>query len=197
MENQAMNDSNRRRSHRIDDRVSLLLRVVQPQEATEILESFETRRNDFSLTNHFMHQEEQLLPQMRMIEKRMPEVAKYLKFLEEQIQTISRYLISHNQKLSSKPDTKVNLSADGLRLYHNAGLVPGTVVELAMMVFPSRSAMLAYAEVVRSEIDKRAIDKERPWNIALTFTHLHEEDKEMLYKHIHQRQLSALRDERN
>ena len=184
-------EENRRKYLRIDDRVSLYVQPLTETETEEAISHFETRRMDFSLMSHLVYGREQHMPQMRIIEKRYPEVAGYLKFLGKQIETLSSRIIDQDHRLNSEKTCKVNISAEGLRFDTDQAYPPGAMFELALMLFPSRTSMLAFGEVVRSE---EATEKGKSvWKTAIRFTHLHEEDREILIKHIHQKQLSQIR----
>lgn len=186
-------ESNRRKYLRINDRVSLHFQPLSETEASEAVANFETRRLEFSLKNHLVHGREQHMPQMRVIEKRHPEIACYLKFLEKQIESLSSELIDQDHCLSIDDRYEVNLSAEGIRFYMPEQFEPGALAEIAMMVYPSQASMFALGEIVRSEKVKDNEGKETLWKTAIYFTHLHEEDREMLIKHIHQLQLTEIR----
>ncbi len=186
-------ETNRRKYLRIDDRVSLYFRPLSKEQAANAVADFETKRLEFSIRNHLVHGREQHLPQMRIIEKRHPEIAGYLKFLEKQIESLSAQLIDKNHCLSADEKYEVNLSAEGIRFYMPERFEPGDLAEIAIMVYPSRASMFALGRVVRSEKVEDDSGAETLWRTAIHFTCLHEEDREMLIKHIHHLQLTELR----
>jgi len=184
-------DENRRKYLRIDDRISLYVKPLTETEAEEAILHFEIRRMDFSLMSHLVYGREQHMPQMRVIEKRHPEVAGYLKFLEKQIETLSSRIIDQDHRLNPEKTCKVNISAEGLRFDTDRPYPPDAMFEIALMLFPSRTSMLAFGKVVRSE--KETEDAVARWKTAIQFTHLHEEDREIMIKHIHQKQITQIR----
>ena len=184
-------DENRRKYLRIDDSVSLYVQPLTETEIEEAISHFETRRMDFSLMSHLVYGREQHMPQMRVIEKRYPEVAGYLKFLEMQIETLSSRIIDQDHRLSPEKTCKVNISAEGIRFDMDKSYPSGAMFEIALMLFPSRTSMLAFGMVVRSH--EATEDGKAVWKTAIQFTHLHEEDREILIKHIHQKQLNQIR----
>lgn len=186
-------DINRRKYLRINDRVSLHFRPLSDDEMREAVSDFESRRMEFSLKNHLVHGREQHMPHMRVIEKRHPEIANYLKFLEKQIESLSSRLIEQDHCLSVDDRYEVNLSAEGIRFYMPEQFKAGAIAEIAMMVYPSQASMYALGEIIRSEKMEDDSNSETLWRTAIHFTCLHEEDREMLIKHIHQLQLSKIR----
>lgn len=186
-------ESNRRKYLRINDRVSLHFQPLSENDAIEAASNFETRRMEFSLKNHLVHGREQHMPQMRVIEKRHPDIANYLKFLEKQIESLSSRLIDQDHCLSVDDRYEVNLSAEGIRFYMPEQFEAGAIAEIAMMVYPSQASMYALGEIIRSEKVEDDENSETLWRTAIHFSSLHEEDREMLIKHIHQLQLKEIR----
>lgn len=187
------NEPNRRKYLRIDDRVSLHFQPLSESEAINTAANFEIRRMEFSLKNHLVHGREQHMPHMRIIEKRHPEIASYLKFLEKQIESLSSQLIDKDHCLSVDDRYEVNLSAEGIRFYMPEQFKSGDIAEIAIMVYPSQASMYALGKIIRSEKVEDESNSETLWRTAIHFTRLHEEDREMLIKHIHQLQLAEIR----
>lgn len=183
---------NRRRYLRIDDEVSLYVHPLTAKEVDSAIVHFENRRLDFSLMSHMIYGREQHMPQMRIIEKKFPMIAGYLKFLESQIETLSSRIVNLNHCLDPEDKQDVNISATGLSFDMKEGHTIGSMFEVAIMLFPARTTMLMFGKVIRS--DKiTSEDGHEIWKTALEFTHLHEEDREVLIKHIHQLQVAELR----
>jgi c-di-GMP-binding flagellar brake protein YcgR len=179
---------NRRQYLRIDDKVSLYVHPLTAAEEESAIEHFELRRMDFSLMSHLMYGRDQHLPQMRIIEKKYPVIASYLKLLESQIETLSSRIVDSEHRLDPTQTTKVNISATGILINTDEAYPVDAMFELAIMLLPARTSFLVFGKVVRSD----AIEDEagrNQWQTAIEFTHLHEEDREVLIKHIHHLQL--------
>ena len=67
------------------------------------------------------------------------------------------------------------------------------MIELKLLVFPAFICVTALAEVIRSE--PAGPDGGEPV-VAADFTHIREDDREMLVRHITQRQAALLREAR-
>ena len=186
-----MSSENRRKYLRIDDEVSLYVHPLTDTESEKMIAHFETRRLDFSLMTHLIYGRDQHMPQMRIIQKRHPDIAAYLKFLESQIETLSSRLVDKDHRLDPDVKVAVNISADGIQFDTNMEYPADSAFEIAVMVFPTRVSLLAFGSVVRSE--KNVSEDGEVWKTAIRFTHIHEEDREVLIKHIHQKQLEDLR----
>ncbi len=181
--------NNRRNYLRINDMVSMKTDIIQASGITDIKSYFAEQREKFSLKNHLSYRRAQHLPQMRVIEQRYPEMAQYLKFLEEQIETLSTNMIDRQHALSYSANIEVSLSAQGMGFMSSECYEPGCLLGIVLKLFPSKLTLLVFAEVVRSEADGG--DDSRWWT-GVHFTHIHDEDREMLIKHNYRKQMKEI-----
>lgn len=182
---------NRRNYLRINDTVSMKINSLEEKEIADIDGYFAEQRIKFSLRNHLSYDRAQHLPQMRVIEQRYPEMAQYLKFLENQIETISTSMIDREHALAYSADTEVSLSAQGMGFMSKECYAAGSILGIVLKLFPSKMTLLVFAEVIRS-VDYN--DQDSGWWTGVHFTHIHEEDREMLIKHNYRKQMKQILD---
>lgn len=114
----------------------------------------------------------------------------YLKHLEEKIDLVAKYAVSHDQELSRKET--VNLSEGGISFYSGTALDTGSYVHLIIMLFPGFSSIATIGQV-------RACDKieDRPtlYRVGVEFTVLLEQDRKLLVRHIRRRESQSIREQ--
>ncbi|MGV6859165.1 MAG: PilZ domain-containing protein [bacterium] len=187
--------TNRREYFRIDDRVAVRFTPLTEDFDINDDEFFDSKRHELGLANHFSFNREQHRPQLRKIASKHPEIASYLEFLEEEIQVLAKRLVSQDKTLPTVPNADVNICAEGFRIETKEPFPQGQRLEVSMLLFPSHTSIYAYAKVLRSdeitEGDEFLIGK---YETVISFDHIHDEDKEALVKHIHQKQLLQLQE---
>ena len=178
----------RRRYYRIEDRVALSFEPIVQNIKTRLLDFWENE-HAFSIRNNYNFQIEQHLADFNMIAKRMPELARYLRVMEAQIDRITDSFIDDefDRSLVTKES---NLSAQGIAFHDDLSVEPDSLVELHLKLLPSGFRIVIIARVVK--IDPDSGHDEGANKISLDFAHLHEADREILIKHIHGRQMESL-----
>ncbi len=181
----------RRRSFRVDDQIGLRVRPLSPQQLAQALERFESKRRGFGLANEFARRRERLLPTLKPIEMSHPQIATYLEHLESKIDALAAQL-GGDADLPTHPSHAVNLSAHGLCFYHDHALSPGTALELYLRLFPSGIGLLALATVIWcGPCAQRPTGNSHA--VAVDFSHIHDDDRNLLVKHTLDKELTALR----
>ena len=181
--------ADRREAFRVRATLSIRVKAVADEELGVTVASFDEKRARVSLLNHMRYGAEKYLPEMRVIERKHPEVAAYLKFLEKQIEYISVYAMcpTDNAELEVPSLQTVDLSATGVRLHTRLSGQPGDHYELIMQPEPGIQIM-ALAGIVRFE----EAEEGRPECTALEFTTIVEEDREALIKYLYRFQVKEL-----
>jgi hypothetical protein len=96
-------------------------------------------------------------------------------------------------ELPGHPTHCINVSASGLNFRCEQAFAVGTLLELRLLLFPSFTRMLVYASVVRSlELPGEL----PPYDIGVEFAHIEENDRELLIKHVLQKESALLRQAR-
>ncbi len=180
----------RRRYYRIEDEVSLALQPIDKTELDERLEDFWSNQHAFSIRNNFNFQIEQHIADRHNIETRMPELARYLAVLENQIADITdKFIVDEDEQAMTQKS--VNLSAQGIAYSDDQPLSTDELIELKIKLLPSGLRLVIIARVVLVETGESGQDPGQH-RISLDFEHLHEADREILIKHVHSKQLESL-----
>jgi predicted nuclease with TOPRIM domain len=178
----------RRRFYRIEDIVSLKAEVVNKEEESEKLEKFWNDHHQFSIRNEFNFKLEQHQADLRSIKTKMPELGRYLALLQEQLDILTEKVLQDEDKFTEL-EQQVNLSAQGLSFISNESANIGDIVELHLKLHPGKQKIVVFARVIHCEAQE---DPQGSYKIALDFEHIHEADREILVKHVHGKQLTAL-----
>ncbi len=194
-ESPSMNDSERRQYFRIDDTVRVSLRRVTREEVESSFERMnETNENSFTVMASMAAITSQMTIHLRRIENEMPDVAAYLKGLDRKLEVLGRSLIAQNSTFVSEHGQGVNLSAGGMCLDVGEGYDVHTKVEIRMLLFPSFTGVLTYGEVVDCrELAESQRITDGTHRIRIEFTHIREQDRDTLIRHILRRQGDELR----
>lgn len=179
----------RRRYYRIEDEVMVSLTPIAASEIDAHLEDFWSNEDANSVRNDYNYQISQHIADRRVIEKKMPELGRYLSVLEKQIDWLTQRLSADNTEDLLTRKTS-NLSAQGISYHADKAPQQGDMVEFKLKLLPSGLRLVIIARVVLVETDSSQNRGE--YKISLDFEHLHEADREILIKHIHGKQMEAL-----
>ncbi|MGV6816644.1 MAG: PilZ domain-containing protein [Thiotrichales bacterium] len=180
-------NENKRSFFRITDNIALVVNKLAHSEADNIESYFRKNRAEYGLANEFIMQRELNSPLLKKIAAQNSNVAEYISFLEENILALARAANRHLNDAPSEPDHAVNLSGNGLQYLSTTERPEGELLELTITLFPSQATIYTIGTVKRAE--KTATGK---WSTAIHFTHLQEDDQEILVKHVHSRQLNTI-----
>ena len=170
----------RRRYYRIEEVVMLSLSPIDSGEIDRRLDDFWSNEHEFSIRNNYNFQIAQHIADRQLIENRMPELGRYLRVLEQQIDRLTEY--------ATMRKASTNLSAQGIAYYDDAPPPRGELVEFKLKLLPSGLRLVIIARVVK--VDEAP--EHGGYRISLDFEHMHEADREILIKHIHGKQMEAL-----
>lgn len=179
----------RRRYYRIDEEVMISLTPIEAGELEAQLEDFWSNEQVFSIRNDYNYQISQHIADRHVVEKKMPELGRYLSVLEQQITRLTDKLIVNDDEHSMQ-QKKANLSAQGVSYHATEAPQQDDMVELKLKLLPSGLRLVIIARVVLIETDSGQDQGE--YKISLDFEHLHEADREILIKHIHGKQMEVL-----
>ncbi len=186
----------RRRYYRIEDRVALRYRVLDERELAEALAAQRTGYPDkLSLASGFAAASTQMRHTLERFRREMPDVASYLEALNEKLDMLMQMLATSDDDLGDAPTHEVNLSASGISFTATDPVAVDTAIELKMLLFPTYTCVLAFGTVVHCG----PADDGRPsgrYTIGVDFTHLREDDRDLIARHVTMRQSSMLREAR-
>ena len=172
-----MQESDRRRYFRIQDRVGLVVRPIPAADEEAAIAGFGGEQEPGCLLNELRALRASHLPERRSLEYKLPTVAAYVRVLEQQIDLLALALGSADG-YAATPDRDVNISAQGLSFDGAETLTIGSLMEVKLTLFPDRSHIRALARVVRNA-------EERGGSIALDLTYLRDVDREAIVHHVH------------
>lgn len=187
-----MSEDNKRSYFRIRDRVALKLSVIPAGSSRSLANMFEDNRRQSGLAAQFMRETELHRPNLKSIERSYPDIASYIADLESKIQRLAQHSESETLELPNKPSHTIDLSASGLALETENPIPVDSMVEIQMRLYPCAAVVCMFGIVVRIETVKGLNNKDIP-QMGIRFTHIHDDDEELLIRHIHQVQLDALK----
>lgn len=185
----------RREFFRIDDTVTLSYQAVPPAALVKKLERLDKGlESEFSLMSNLSVITQEMAGVLRKIELNTPDVGRYLKSLDHKIDLLGRAFLAWTSDLADQPASSVNLSASGMAFDTEEPSAPGTILELKLLL-PSFTGLVIYAEVVACEKIEGA-DGEQVYQTRVNFSHLRDSDRDVLIRHVLQRQSEYLRKKR-
>lgn len=192
----------RRRYFRIEDWVYMETRLVNPGELEQKLEYYQSNRPFYSSTNERNQGQLDYLADLQAIKGKMPELARYLTGLQDQINYLTKNLLpsdSDEQQSSFAQTQKVNLSAQGISFTTDELFKPADSVELRLKLIPSRTELPILARVVLVEDNEHneADGELGLYRVSLDYLHIQDSDREMIAKHVHNKQFETLGSKRN
>lgn len=183
----------RRGYFRIEDALSLSYHQVLSEELPERLQRLEQGlESHFTVVSSLAAVTQEMAGVLHKIGLESPEVADYLVSLDRKLDLLARALLSSGNELVETPAQPVNLSASGMAFNAAETVAEGAVLELRLLLLPSFTGILTYGEVVGCESRDRAAD-DFPYCIRVNFSHMRESDRDVLIRHVIQRQTRMLR----
>lgn len=195
---QQTQNNERRSFFRIDDTVRLSLRPVPAGELEDRLERLEhDLAGNFTVMSSLAAITAQMTVGLRRIENRDPDLAAYLRAIDQKIEVIGRAFIAQEPELAAEKAVPVNLSAGGMCVGAEECYEPGTTLEIRMLLFPSFTGLMIYGTVVEcSPTPEGALPAGYPQMVRVEFSHIREPDRELLIRHLLRRQGDQLRGDR-
>jgi len=143
-----------------------------------------------------MRKNEQNLPLFKVVEKKQSDVAEYLRFMDEKINSLAKLFVSKEAMLPDEPTHNVNLSAQGMRFFSQESYQKGGLIEMKVKLFPSKIFMMLYARVVSCIVCSDGLEQANQFLVSVDYEYIHEEDREAIIKHTHKKQLRDLHDKK-
>jgi hypothetical protein len=190
--------ADRRSFFRIDDTVRLSLARVSQHELAERLERLEQDlAGNFTVMSSLSAITAQMTVGLRRIENRDPDLAAYLRAIDQKIEVIGRAFIAQESEVVGEHAVPVNLSAGGMCVGTQEHFEPGDSLEIRMLLFPSFTGLMIYGSVI--EVERPTADHGEDASrfehlVRIEFTHIREQDRELLIRHLLRRQSDQLRD---
>lgn len=187
--------ADRRNYFRIDDTVRLSVRRVPPEELESRFEQLDHDLvGNFTVMSSLAAITAQMTMGLRRIENRDPDLAAYLRAIDQKIEVIGRAFITQEPEFHAEHAVPANLSAGGMCVGVDEAYEPGATLEIRMLLFPSFTGLMVYGTVIDSD-PAREDDESQRFNYLtrIEFTHIRESDRELLIRHLLRRQSLQLR----
>lgn len=190
------NNADRRAYFRINDRLLIDIKLLEPEAAWELGKlivssaphASHPHQQLSSLETAFHHLTDQIGHADR-------DVARALRMLDEKINLLANNVQHLLQPIDDTQAQAVNLSAGGISILSDQVIAPKTPVEVNMTLLPSGIAIRAIAKVISCEQLLSAQDG-KGFSLRLAFTHMNENDRNILVKHTLTRQAENLRQQK-
>lgn len=194
-ESQISLEDERRRFFRIEDLVHLTYRIIDNNELSERVSLLEKGMvEQFMVMSSLSAITAEMAATFRKIELSDPDVAEYLKAMDRKIDIVGKAIMLDEVKSTENHAVAANLSASGISFHTNETPELGSNVEIKMMLQPSGAGILTYGVVVGN--DSIQNDPDYSNQVRIDFTHLREEDRDLLIKHVIRKQGDMLRERR-
>lgn len=180
-----------RSAFRIDDNVLLSLRIIPAEQVQDILKKYPEYNAELQLLNNFSDSSKVLDDQFALLRRRYPEVAKYLKILDDKINTLASMQFSACSMVPNLNWHEVNISASGLRFSYDKQLNLDSYLELRLQLSQISNYILAYGKIVRCA---KSDEVEGQFTIGVEFTHINVEDREAIHKHVRGKEIKLIRE---
>jgi hypothetical protein len=188
------NADDRRQFFRVDDTVRLGIRPVARDELeARVAELEQGGVGNFTVMSSLQAVTAQMAANLRRIEARDPDLAAYLRALDQKMEILGRAFLAQDSDMVSEQAQAVNISAGGISLNVREPLPVGQGVEIRMLLFPSFTGLLSFGEVVGCEPLPTGEDQQYSHQLRVEFRHLREQDREVLIRHVLRRQGEELR----
>lgn len=178
-----MPGSEQRRSSRFDDRVGLYVSAIDVNRMDDAIDAFETRRARFLLANNLQQVNERTSAALKDLAVRDRDVYTVLEALNYKTDLVAIALTDGQPRLPLEVSHEVNVSAHGIRFPSRVEYAPGTLAELGIRLFPESMGIFVQGEVIRCE---PVSGTDQPlWRVAINFTLMHEDDRNLLSRHVY------------
>lgn len=188
-------EDERRRFFRIEDLVHLTFREIDDTELAYKADLLEKGLvEQFMINSSIAAVTADMAATLRKIEVNDPDVAQYLKSLDQKIDMIGRAFMVDEVNAQDNKASAVNLSASGIAFHHDKQIQEGTTLEIKLMLMPSNAGILTYGKVISNEAMQGPEGAD--YQVRVDFTHLREEDRDLLIRHVIRKQGDMLRERR-
>ncbi|MDO9162442.1 MAG: PilZ domain-containing protein [Methylococcaceae bacterium] len=181
----------RRRFFRVDDTISLSYRLIDEATVNSGLNALMSQMSaEFSLAASLDVLSQQAALFIQRLESQNPEMMALYKILDGKINAIAQATMIIGSDVNPKNYQDVNLSATGLAFYQSSPLQIGQHLAIEIFLPTTVALILAYSKVINCQ----QIEPDR-FLISLDYTHIREDDQELLIKHVLRKQWQIRQDQ--
>jgi hypothetical protein len=181
-----------RRSFRIDDEVLLQYEEIDSDGVTPTDQrSARLGSPAFVVCSRLAEQRRQLQVCLREVQQAVPPVAKYLRLLDDKVDTLASILVLKEIDELSGSKQQVKLSATGMVFHTKSELPEQTMLVIQMVLLPSFTGVITEAQVIRST--RFVSERPRRFLTTVEFVKMRESTRDLIAKHILDRQKDRAR----
>lgn len=184
----------RRRFFRINDTVSLSYRQIDDATANLGLKSAGMPGSEFSLAATLDVLSQEALRIMQRLEKQSPELLELYRILDAKVNAVAQATMFVGSNVNAQNCQDVNLSASGLAFGQVEPLTIGQNLAIEIYLPSTLALILIYGRVVSCRVSDSDADSAEKYTVSVDFTHVREEDRELLIKHVVRTQWQQLRE---
>ena len=175
-------DEDRREFFRVDDSVVLEYREISSVDASAYLDELENDLpNRFTASASFAATSRQMGQLLHSVRDMNADLARYLESLDSKLNMLARMFLVEELHVPEKSTRNVSISAGGISFSADAPQKAGDLLEIKLVLFPSYLGLLSIGTVISCETTKNA---DYPYDLAVRFSHISEEEQDMLVKHV-------------
>ena len=182
-------DKERRDFFRIDDKIFLEFKVISIDEyntAPTLLENL--NNSSFSLSADFATLNNNIHPVLNNITQIHPDIAQYLQFLNQKIDSLSHQLLLKETSFDETKTINANLSASGIMFETEKELNEEQRLRLELVLLPEKIGILIFGKIISVKEIKTVKQ------VSVDFEHIRFEDQELMIKHNLNKQMNDLRE---
>ncbi|PPD32103.1 MAG: pilus assembly protein PilZ [Methylomonas sp.] len=183
----------RRRFFRINDTVSLSYQPIDEATANAGLKSDRPINGQCSLSATLDVLSQEALAVMKHLEKQNPDFLQLYRILDAKINAIAQSVMFVGSNVNAHNSQDINLSASGLAFQQSEALPVGQNLSIDMYLPTTLSLIYTYGRVINCVAVDADANCPAHHLISVEFTHIREEDQELLIKHVVRMQWQQLR----
>ena len=185
----------RRRYFRIDDHVALRVRQIDPADLEAAVSRMQLGLPDrIGLASSFSSSSHNMRHTLEKFRREQPDLASYMEELNEKLDLLIQLLAVHENDMPDQPTHHVQLSASGIAFDTRDAPPLGAILEMTLLLFPSFTCLRLFGTVVNEQPASGHADSDT--HVGVDFTHIRESDRELIIRHVVQRQSTLLREAR-
>lgn len=186
----------RREYFRIRDQVILDYRRIDSAQAAFIAEEIHRDLPDrFTVASRFEAGSRVMTRLTHTFAGQMPDLAHYLRHMDDKLNHLARLFVMDEINVQDRTPEFVTLSGGGISFGVDKEYKVGDLFELRIVLLPSFIGILSVGSVVHCD-SLKGTQGAGPWNLAIEYRDIREPDRDLLVKHIMNRETEELRRQR-
>ncbi len=192
-----MTDEERREYFRIADEVVLDYREISEPEVGPLIERINASVPDrFTAASSFAATSRQMAHLLYKVQSQSPELARCLQAIDQKLNSLAQLFMSEEMQVRKQPTRQVSLSGGGIAFAAHREFPVGSLLEMRIVLLPDTVGILTVGKVVKCDRQLMGKHGEFPWQLAVSYEHLRESDRELLVRHIMSKETRRLREQR-